>query len=115
MEEGGEIDTDHEDFTEVMAKLENAAFVEQVLKSEEWGIFRKAWKQIADGAREALTTVPPTDYEKIIQLQLQAQFYDHILDNTVKLYKEEGQVAYEHAKERGWLRNIYDKLNNLTH
>jgi hypothetical protein len=105
MEESGRTQED-QDFKEILEKLEDGKMMEMCLNSPEWKPWRKAWKYLAKQAKETLLTVNPDDKTQILRLQLQAQWYDSILENTIKQYRLEAEEAYEAAKDRGWIDSV---------
>lgn len=101
-----QVDGDELDYQEVLGKLEDAAFLDIVQNSDEWKVLHRAWKHIRDKGRDSLCVVDPHDWKRIAIIQLQCQFYDDVIGNTLRVIKEEGKEAYEAAKERNWLQRV---------
>jgi hypothetical protein len=91
---------DHE---EIVRKLEEGAFLEDIKNSETWRVFREAWRRIYLGAEAQLDNVSPDKVARIAELQVTKRFYRDLLATTIRRIKEDGKAAFEQAKERGIL------------
>jgi wobble nucleotide-excising tRNase len=99
------------DFQEITKKLEDAAMMERLLKSPEWKVWNDAWQYLADQAKNALKVVDPDNKTQIMRLQLQIQFFEDVIPNTIKQIKLEGEEAWEAADSKGWMRSVLEYLN----
>ena len=91
---------------QLVARLDNADMMERFLKSDDWKLFREAFRRIYLEADEKLNTVDPGDYKKIAELQVLKKFYRNVLEMTIHWYKVDGQAAFEEAKDRGMLKRL---------
>lgn len=95
---------------ELLNKLESSEMFLQVLESEEWKVFREAWRRIHDEADRRLGTIDPTDAKGIIQAQYAKRFYENVLKTTISQVHDISDLAYHEAKERGLLNHFVERV-----
>ena len=105
---------DEATYKEVLEKLENSTFAEELRVSSSWKIFRSAWKKVAADASNQLAHCNPNDSQVIAQLQLLKRFYENVLPSTIEIVKQEGKVAHEQAKDKGWLSSVFKALSSTS-
>lgn len=108
-----EKELEKQEFYTTMAKLEDRHMLETVLKSEEWKVLRRVWKDNRDAMVEKLTTIDPTDIEGIRRCQTMIDFYDNVLPRSIEEYRNRGREAFETAKEQGWMDRIATYLKTI--
>lgn len=94
------------EFQQTLEKIEDKDFLERVLRSEEWSVFRKAWEQTRAHAQHKLNGIDPNNTNEIIRLQIMIDFYDNVLSRSISTYRELGRQALRIAREEGWLDRI---------
>lgn len=95
---------------DLLNKLESAELFAEVMESENWKVFREAWRRIAAAAETKLAQIDPTDSKEILKLQYAIRFYRHVLESTVAQMHEVSDLAYHEAKERGLLNHFVEKV-----
>lgn len=98
------------DKNELVRKLEDASYLEEMKTSNSWKLFMEAWKRIYKQAEIQLDNMDPANTARIIEAQLTKRFYRDVLSTTIRKVKEDGKAAYEQAKERGWLSSLFAHL-----
>lgn len=106
-----EIETreDRKFYFETIAKIEDSAFLEEVLKSEKWEIIRRIFETTRDDAQQKLNGEAldnPESIKRALRWQIMIDFYDNVLPNMIERYRAIGKAAYETANDRGWLSRI---------
>lgn len=101
-----EKEIERQEFHALLEKIEDKERLEKVLKSEDWGVWRKVWAQTRDWAQHELNGIDPNDTKKIIRLQIMIDFYDNVLKRSIENYRMLGKEALEIAKERRWLDRL---------
>jgi len=94
------------DRDEIICKLEDGAYLEEIKNSESWRIFREAWRRIYKSAEVELDNINPSNTARIAELQVTKRFYKNLLPTIIKKIKEDGKSAFEHAEERGFLGKL---------
>lgn len=84
--------------------LEFAALAEDLEKSPYWKVIQYAAQRIRTRAINKFMTTDPDDKTEIIQLQVIIRKYDpdHGLLGELMQIKNEGPLAFEELKERGY-------------
>lgn len=95
---------------ELLNKLESAEMFLQVLESEEWKVFREAWRRIHDEADRRLGVIDPTNASEIMRAQYAKRFYENVLKTTISQVHDLSDLAYHEAKERGLLNHFVEKV-----
>ena len=105
-------DPDYEaiDHKEIVQKLEDSSFLEEIRNAPSWRIFREVWRRIYKQAEIQLDNVRPSDTAKIIELQLTKRFYRDVLSATINKIRADGKAAFEQAKERGFLDRLFPSM-----
>jgi len=86
---------------EIMKRLRSGEMADALEKHPEFQILREASRRMRDRAMKQLVNVNPTDYKRMVQLQLMAQFYDNILVTMINNFKQEAEAVFEEAKAAG--------------
>lgn len=86
--------------------LQDRAFLDDVMESEAWQIFREIWRRMAQDADEVLTKCEPTDVSKIAFAQATKRLYSEILPINILRIKEDSNTAVNALKEKGKLHAI---------
>lgn len=110
LEQAGKIlsgkELEKHEFYQTLEKIENKDFLEQCLKSEEWSVWRKVWKDTRDYAQLQLNQIDPKDTLGIMRLQMAIDFYDNVLKRSIETYRTLGKEALGIARENGWLDRL---------
>jgi hypothetical protein len=101
-----ERDEEKEFYFSTIAKLEDAHYLDEVLKSDKWEVMRRVWSAQRDLAQQQLNGANPDDKTSIIRWQIMIDFYDNVIPRSIEDYKRRGKEAYETAQERGWLSKV---------
>ncbi len=101
------VDEDKQLYFDTIARLEDAHFLEEVLKSEKWEVLRRVFEKNRDWAQQRLNGEDPDNKTAILRWQIMIDFYDNVLQQEIESYRRLGKEAYERASEMGWL----DKLS----
>lgn len=93
------------DDRELFEKLEQAGLADRLMADPAWGLLRKAADRIVEKAlKQFVLNTKPTEIEKIIEFQLLVRKYKYgKLFAEIEELRQEGELAYEEAKERGIL------------
>lgn len=94
------------DYSELVDKLEDGRFLETIRTSEEWGVFREAWRRIYEEADKQLDNIDPANTAGIISCQLTKRFYKDVLGMTIYKTKVDAKAAYTEAHEQGILGKV---------
>jgi len=86
---------------EIEAKLSQWEKMEIFEASEQWKIFDVACKRVAEKAKMDLVQTSPSDTVRIIELQQIIKLYSSVFRGLINSFKQEGEVAYYEAENRG--------------
>lgn len=91
---------------ELFDRIENSAEIRELENSKGWSLLMQACKRTSAQAREALVDIDPNEKVLIVKYQQVAKLYGNVLQSLVSSYKQEGEMAFEEAKNR----NILDRF-----
>lgn len=98
------------DYNEIIKKLEDSSFLEEIRKSDTWRIFRETWHRIYKQAELELDNIDPSRATRIAELQITKRFYKDVLAVTIQKTKEDGKAAFDQVKDRGILGKLFPDL-----
>ncbi len=93
---------------EIISKLSDGELAVRFEESEDWKLIRESTRRLADQAIDELTKTPADNLVRIIELQLTAKFCRNFLQSILNSYKQEGALAFEEAKYRGFVKQKSD-------
>ena len=86
---------------DLMAKLDNAAFIARFEMSEDWLLFREAAERLAKQADYELDRVDPIkDPTKVIECQITRKLCRNVLKGIINSFKAEGELAFDESRDR---------------
>lgn len=98
------------DYNDLIKKLEDSSYLEEIKSSPSWRIFRETWYRIYKQAELELDNINPVNTSRIAELQITKRFYKDVLAVTIKKIKADGKAAYDQAKERNLLHRLFPAL-----
>lgn len=106
VEQKQELDEEKQFYFDTISKLEDAHFLEEILKSEKWEVMRRVWLKTRDWAQQKLNGEDPNNTLAIMRWQMMIDFYDNVLQRSIEDYRRLGKEAYDNANNNGWLGKI---------
>jgi len=97
---------EQEEYLKALNNLEKNAQVEDVQNHEGWKIFETAWRHVAELSKKKLATINPDDRLSIIKLQVNVNFYENVLKETINNINKAATNSYEFAYDKGWLQEM---------
>ncbi len=86
---------------DLLAKLEDAVFIDRFENSDDWKLIREACERLAKQAEYELDrTDPIKNPTKIIECQIVKKFCRNMLRGIINSIKAEGKLAFDEAGER---------------
>jgi hypothetical protein len=94
------VEFEHLSDDELIDSLDEGAVIAELENYDGWKIIEEAMKRTTQLAEKKLKDIDPTDASTIMQLQQIAKLYGDFIPNLIKSYKQQGELAFEEAKER---------------
>jgi len=95
-----EVDSNESD-EKLLDRIENSIKITDWENSEQWKLLDSACKRLAKKAENDLKNVPADNMLRIVELQQIAKLYGDVIGNLIRHLKDDGQIAFEEAKDRG--------------
>lgn len=91
---------------ELAALIDDGIYIKELLDSRGWKILQEAFGRVVAQAQREIAKVDPNDTVKIIEYQQIIKLYGSIIPSLVSSLRQEGDVAFDKAKERGMIDKI---------
>jgi hypothetical protein len=92
------------DNKDLLDAIDNSVLIESFKKSDEWKLIEEACNRLANAAQEELLSVPADNMLRIVEMQCSIRLYRNVLKSIVNSFTEEGEIAFNEAKERALIK-----------